>query len=1326
MNATRTALALPLFLCLVTTATLFAQTPTATVNGTVVDPSGGSVPDAKVTVVNQETNVLSSRNSSADGTFTIVNLLPGNYVLFVEKTGFKKVALPVFKLDVNQTFTEKVTMEVGASTETITVNADSVEVMVQRSTTELGTTIDEQAMHELPLNGRNFTELLILQPGVNPVNTAQGGNGIGSADGGNIGIPGAVVYRPSVNGAGNRSNAFYLDGIINTDDRGGGWAVQPIADTIQEFKVQSHNNDAQYGNVLGSVVNVVTKSGTNHFHGSGWDFARSQIFDARNPFTGFCTSANCPTLAAKLAGQVAAGTQTTAGASAILSGTPVSPLGYSENMYGGTFGGPIKRNKTFFYFGYEGWHFAQPQNTFALVPTAQELAGDFTGAGGAPELVGTLNAARTGVTPNTIYNPFAESGANSSVPFYCDATGNPLPLLNPGAAFGQTGYGIQGSGGTACNKIPSGLIDQKLVAVIKAYTSNSQNCLFSPNYALSVLYNCLDARNKTDVANNFDFRIDHHFSEKNTVFGRAYMMWDTDTGIVAGTTSLSPSPYHTWNIGGAWDHIFTSNLILEVRGGFNARPVVVNPTNPQGSTPETSAGFSNLGTTAGFFLNVGSYIGSANSGIGNVGAQHRANPESDISGAMTWIRGKHTIRFGGEYLYENRLETNQYETFTSSGTQTCPTNASGLFACPNASGNGLASMLLDLPSGLTVNVPQYEEIHAAMQPFGFFVQDEWHVRSNLTINVGLRYDYDPAVKLLVSNGETVNALDLQAQQFVIGSAQTSAYTSGCGTPQLPPCVPGGLTSANPAFTVTVGGVTYNTLNNITFSPNKQPTLRSIGDNLGPRLGVAWGFMPKTVLRLGYGIFYDPIAYRSQNAENTLQGSIWPWTRGVSDTLNTAPMGTAATPTVAPICNSTTNCGPYGGYGTSQLTGLAGSNPVVVAPTPWGSTFGGYTDAPSYSDPRSQQWNVQIERQLGASIMASVGYVGSHTQRLEWCCKANYPQGGPFCEPNAAQGFTCPGTPLTQAAITAKEYMPFAAQGWNYSESWGFSTFHALEAQFQKRFSGGLQTLAAFTWEKCLADSNGDYNAENGSEGAPNQYYFNGHLAKGFCTFNVPIVFNWSVVYQLPFGHGKKLLNHGIVSRVLGNWETNFSFLAREGNAFNPSWGGASNICASPSATGCVPTTIAGLAPLSTDPANLSDAAGSITGYARPSVLPNCQLRVQNQSVSSWYNPACFVSPSSPAVGPGYGFGDTPIGFLRTMRWVNVDVSLVKDIAIGETKRLQFRAEAFNLANHMVLGAPGTSITPAYSGGNVTYGSAGVISSIANTPRELQLAMKFLF
>jgi len=1307
------------------TCSLLGQTPTAVVNGVVLDSSGATVPDARVTVVNQETNVASVKNSGSDGSFAIINLLPGNYVLTVEKNGFKKVALPVFKLDVNQTLTERLTMQVGASSETVTVSADSIGVMVQRSSTELGTTIDEQAMHELPLNGRNFTQLLILQPGVNPVNTAQGGNSAGGADGGNIGLPTAVLYRPSVNGAGNRSNAFYMDGIINTDNRGGGWAIPPIVDTVQEFKVQSHNNDAQYGNVLGAVVNIVTKSGTNQFHGSAWEFARSQIFDARNPFTGFCSPASCPSQANSLQSQVTSGKLTAAGAAAILSGTPTSPVGYSQHEFGGTFGGPIIRNKTFFYFAYEGWRFSQPQNAFATVPTAEELGGDFTGAV-SPELVGTVNSSKTGVTPSQIFNPFAETGANSAVPFTCGPSGSPTPLQNPAATFGQTGYGIQAAGGTPCNKIPSALIDQKLASVIAAYTAPQlKNCGFTPNYTFAV-NNCLDGRSKIDNANNFDIRVDHHIGTKDTVFGRAYMMWDTNNGIVAGTTSISPSPYHTWNIGGAWDHVFTPNLILEARGGINARPVVVNATNPQGFAPETAAGYSNLAATSGFFLNVGGYIGSANNGIGNVGPQNRANPESNFSTSMTWIRGKHNIRFGGEYLYENREETNQYETFVSSATQTCPTNGSGLFSCGANQGNALASILLNLPSALTVNVPKYEEVHAKMAPVGFFIQDEWHVRHNLTVSIGLRYDYDPAVTLLNSSGETINALSLPSGQFLIGSKQTDAYTTGCSSPQLPPCVPGGLSSSNPAFLVNVGGVTYNTLNNIVFTSG-QAGLRAIKDNIGPRIGIAWGFLPNTVLRVGYGIFYDPISYRSQYAENTLQGSIWPWTRGVADTLNTAPMGTAATPTVAPICNSAASCGPYGGYAVSSVAGLAGSNPIVVAPTPWGSTFGGYTNAPDYSDPRSQQWNFQIERQLSANSMASIAYVGSKTQRLEYCCKANYPQGGPFCQNNPAAGYTCPTTPLTPAQINQKQYMPFAAQGWNYSQSTGYSNFNALELQYQKRFSHGLQTLVAFTWEKCLGDSNGGFNAENGSEGAPYQYFFNPRLAKGVCAFDIPKVFNWSAVYQLPFGRGQRWLSHGWMSRAFGNWETNGSFLARSGQAFNPTWGGASNVCAAGVTANCVPTSIAGVAPTSTDPANLSNAGGAITGYSRPSILPGCQL-TGTQTVSSWFNPACYVSPASLAVGPGYGFGNSPIGNLRSMRFINVDFSLVKEIAITEKKKLQFRAEAFNVFNHMVLGVPGTSISPSFSGGNVSYGTAGVITALAsgNAPRDLQLALKFMF
>jgi hypothetical protein len=316
--------------------------------------------------------------------------------------------------------------------------------------------------------------------------------------------------------------------------------------------------------------------------------------------------------------------------------------------------------------------------------------------------------------------------------------------------------------------------------------------------------------------------------------------------------------------------------------------------------------------------------------------------------------------------------------------------------------------------------------------------------------------------------------------------------------------------------------------------------------------------------------------------------------------------------------------------------------------------------------------------------------------------------------------------LTAAEINRKQYMPFAAQGWNYSQSTGFSTFNALEAQYQKRFSHGLQTLAAFTWEKCLGDSNGDFNAENGSESAPYEYFFNARYSKGVCAFDIPKILTWTTVYQLPFGRGRHWLNHGPLSWVLGNWDTNYAFLARSGQAFNPSWGGASNVCSATVTTNCVPLTIAGVAPLSTDPANLSNAGGSITGYSRPSLLSGCQLTPSHQTVSQWYNPACFVSPASLLVGPGYGFGNAPIGNLRTMRWINVDVVLAKDIPIREGTIIQFRAEAFNVFNHMVLGTPGNSIAPSFSNGSISYGNAGVISSIANTPRELQLAMKVIF
>jgi hypothetical protein len=1274
---------------------LFAQTPTAEVNGSVLDSSGGTVPGADVKVTNEDTNIVSEKPTSPDGTFTIINLLPGNYVLSVEKSGFKTITLPVFTLDVNQILTEKLTMLVGSSAETVTVSAEGT--LLQSSSSELGTTIATHVVEQLPLNGRTFTELEIDQPGVTPISTAQSSTP-GSSDGSMMGIPGTVTYKVSINGAENRSTIYFLDGVINSDFRISAYAYLPIADTIDEFKIQSHNNDAEYGGVLGGVVNLVTKGGTNSFHGSGWEFARSQIFDARNPFTGFCNAAQCPTQAAA----VAAGTET----AAQLSGTPVSPLGYSQNEFGGSLGGPILKNKTFFYIAYEGWRYSKPTNSFAIDPTAQELGGDFSGTV-SPELIGVVNSSKTAVTPNELFNPFAESGAGSAVPFQCTTATSETPtaLVNPAATFGMAGYGLQ-LAGQPCNVLPTGLIDSKVATVIKDYTAaQASACAFTPVYA-SNIDNCLDSRPTTDDSENMDARIDQHFGTKDTVFGRASMFWDDDTVPVVGTTSTNPSVFHAWNIGGAWDHAFTPNLILDVRGGINSKPYQINPVNAAGFGPETAAGLSGLAPTDGVIMNLSGSSGYPST-IGNEGASLRGNPIDNLAGSLTWIHGRHNFKIGVEWMYENRLQTNLSASFSFSPSQTCPTNSSGNFTCGTGQGNALASALLDLPSSYTASLPQYDIVSLRVETYAGFFQDEWHIRPNLTINYGIRYDYDPAVANTAKDGQTFNGLDLPAREYIIqGSASNPAYATGCASPVVPPCIPGGLAS-----------VPDNS--SIVFSQS-QPVAKSIGNNIGPRVGVAWGFARNTVLRVGYGVFYDTMSARSQWAQNTIAGSLWPFTGGVSDTANNAPAGTAPGTTTFPICNSAASCGPStAGYSSSSFEGLVGLSNAVVASTPWANTS--YSNDPAYSDPRSQQWQVDIERQLSATSMFSIAYVGSKSAHLDYTGQANEPV-GPFCQ-NTAQ---C-ASPVTPTQAEATEYLPFSSTGWHYSESTAIANYNALQAQFQKRFSNGLETLVAFTWSKCLATSSGYFNAENGDENDPVEDFFNPSLAYGVCGFDIPKDFNWSGVYNLPFGKGEKWLTHGPVSWVLGNWQANFSFLIRSGQAFDPSWTGASSICSATVTASCVPIDIGGLATTSSDPAGLSVPGSSYTGYSRPSILPGCNV-YGGQSLTQWYNPACFVSPASPSVGPGYGFGDFPVGGLRTQIFNDLDFSLVKNIPIKESMSLQLRFEGFNVFNHVVWGEPGATVAPTFSTstGAVSYGSAGVISSIASTPRELQLAAKFNF
>ena len=342
-------------LCLLLAGPLMGQTSaTASVTGVVRDPTNAVVPHAAITLRNQATTVERQAVANDAGNYSFLNVLPGTYTLSATASGFGQSQVNSFTLEVNQTATFNLVLPVGAVQQTVDVNAQGV--AVEASTAELGAVVTQQEVVDLPLNGRNFSQLLALQPGASPVSVAQNG-------GGNGGLRAAV--NPSINGQLNRSNLFLLDGMLDEAPLNNSYAIPPIIDTIQEFKIQSHNDEAQYGQVTGGIINVATKSGTNVLHGSGWEFLRNNDFDARGPFL-------------------------------------PKVLPYRWNQFGGVLGGPVDipklydgHNKTFFMIGYEGDRLHQPSVNssgglyYYTVPTAAQYSGDFS------------------AWPEQIFNPFS-------------------------------------------------------------------------------------------------------------------------------------------------------------------------------------------------------------------------------------------------------------------------------------------------------------------------------------------------------------------------------------------------------------------------------------------------------------------------------------------------------------------------------------------------------------------------------------------------------------------------------------------------------------------------------------------------------------------------------------------------------------------------------------------------------------------------------------------------------------------------------------------------------------------------------------------------------
>jgi hypothetical protein len=329
----------------------FGQSPTGGVNGTVTDPTGALVPGVRVTLTNQGTGIVAHAATNASGVYAFVNVAPGMYMLNAEKSGFRTASVAAFEVTVNGAVTLNIPLSVGQETQTLQVTGEAP--LLQASSSELSTVIGEKAIQDLPMNGRNFTEMTLLVPGVTPVNTAQ-------EWGSTVALPGSAWIKPTVDGQWSRSNLYLMDGIINTEGETAGYSILPSLDAIQEFSVETHGDKSEYGLVMGGVVNLVTKSGANAVHGSAYEYLRNNAFDARNPFTDITTDSE---------GNI----------------VPISPATFHQNQFGATFGGPVYipklfngRNKMFFFFGYDAWRFTHASASLYHVPTTDELAGNFS------------------------------------------------------------------------------------------------------------------------------------------------------------------------------------------------------------------------------------------------------------------------------------------------------------------------------------------------------------------------------------------------------------------------------------------------------------------------------------------------------------------------------------------------------------------------------------------------------------------------------------------------------------------------------------------------------------------------------------------------------------------------------------------------------------------------------------------------------------------------------------------------------------------------------------------------------------------------------------